>query len=556
MAFHNRGFGRKRAGYTYEVELVAQYCAELPPGIVYAGFQLKRKNRLSVADAAPVVDGSAEWNTLCKQTCTLFKDSSGVGRWQPKEFQFKDLSGFDQLTIKAVYPQQQQGAGRPGPGSTGSAESSGTGILAAAACSPFRGRSLPDTHRHAKQQPWQLKAGRFSQQHERGDGGEFGGFGVLAGSKGSAGGLTMRRPAGATPLQLGDGRGLGESEDLERAAALTPTLILGSRGGAGSALPAQHQRGQVVTGLPEEQWSPVDLDKARAKLQSSDEEEEGDTISERWRLRPVRSLRRWLTAPEPDAAPTPTTEAKLISQETSVRELRRRCHQLLAERDEARAESYAAQSEALQRAVELDNLGRTKAMLTERLAATEAQLMAMCKDEASSSLVAALVEARVAAADSEYQTLQLQGEVRRYKAEAEAYQAQLVKLESQYRLSLQSLASRLPSKDPKQDHQHPHGARRQIGAWRGRRRTTDSGTWEAASGGSSRDSTPTAPRSRVLAGREPIPLGEGSDAGVPCKAPGRQAREWGHQGGMPAGAAGLASPAASSIGSSTGDRSD
>ena len=52
--------------------------------------------------------------------------------------------------------------------------------------------------------------------------------------------------------------------------------------------------------------------------------------------------------------------------------------------------------------------GRTKAMLTERLAATEAQLMAMCKDEASSSLVAALVEARVAAADSEYQTLQLQ----------------------------------------------------------------------------------------------------------------------------------------------------
>ena len=47
-------------------------------------------------------------------------------------------------------------------------------------------------------------------------------------------------------------------------------------------------------------------------------------------------------------------------------------------------------------------------MLTERLAATEAQLMAMCKDEASSSLVAALVEARVAAADSEYKTLQLQ----------------------------------------------------------------------------------------------------------------------------------------------------
>lgn len=34
-----------------------------------------------------------------------------------------------------------------------------------------------------------------------------------------------------------------------------------------------------------------------------------------------------------------------------------RCRQLLTERDEARADGYAAQSEALQRAVELDNMG-------------------------------------------------------------------------------------------------------------------------------------------------------------------------------------------------------
>lgn len=47
--------------------------AELPPGITYAGFQWKRKGRLSVADAIEVQDGCAEWNVLCRQTTTLQK---------------------------------------------------------------------------------------------------------------------------------------------------------------------------------------------------------------------------------------------------------------------------------------------------------------------------------------------------------------------------------------------------------------------------------------------------------------------------------------------------
>jgi hypothetical protein len=42
-----------------------------------------------VADAAAVQDGVVEWNTLCKQTCTLFKDPSSAGSWRPKEFVFK-----------------------------------------------------------------------------------------------------------------------------------------------------------------------------------------------------------------------------------------------------------------------------------------------------------------------------------------------------------------------------------------------------------------------------------------------------------------------------------
>lgn len=52
--------------------------AELPPGVAFAGFQMKRKGRLSVADAVGVAGGEAEWNTVCRQTASLQKVRSAA----------------------------------------------------------------------------------------------------------------------------------------------------------------------------------------------------------------------------------------------------------------------------------------------------------------------------------------------------------------------------------------------------------------------------------------------------------------------------------------------
>ena len=63
------------------------------------------------------------------------------------------------------------------------------------------------------------------------------------------------------------------------------------------------------------------------------------------------------------------------SEMASIELLQRRCRRLQQERDEARAESFAEASVAVQRGIEVDNLKRAKDMLLQRLENTERQLM-------------------------------------------------------------------------------------------------------------------------------------------------------------------------------------
>jgi hypothetical protein len=63
------------------------------------------------------------------------------------------------------------------------------------------------------------------------------------------------------------------------------------------------------------------------------------------------------------------------SSDASFTALQRRCRRLARERDEARAESFAEASVAVQRGIEIENLKRAKDMLLQRLETTEMQLM-------------------------------------------------------------------------------------------------------------------------------------------------------------------------------------
>jgi len=63
------------------------------------------------------------------------------------------------------------------------------------------------------------------------------------------------------------------------------------------------------------------------------------------------------------------------SSDASFTAMQRRCKRLARERDEARAESFAEASVAVQRGIEIDNLKRARDMLLQRLETTEMQLM-------------------------------------------------------------------------------------------------------------------------------------------------------------------------------------
>lgn len=149
---------------------------------------------------------------------------------------------------------------------------------------------------------------------------------------------------------------------------------------------------------------------------------------------------------------------------SSVTALKRRCMRLAKERDEARAESFAEASVAVQRGIEIENLRRAKDMLLQRLEDTERQFMMAMRLEPESptsngsvdstdragvvvastttkaapatqpvggavtpkpyadteAVIHALVEAKVSLAEKEFEIMELQGKLRAQESHVDA----------------------------------------------------------------------------------------------------------------------------------------
>lgn len=70
-----------------------------------------------------------------------------------------------------------------------------------------------------------------------------------------------------------------------------------------------------------------------------------------------------------------TNGSKAESEASSLESLQRKCRRLAKERDQAMAESFEQASIAVQRGIEIENLKRSRDMLLQRLESTEMQLM-------------------------------------------------------------------------------------------------------------------------------------------------------------------------------------
>ncbi len=127
--------------------------------------------------------------------------------------------------------------------------------------------------------------------------------------------------------------------------------------------------------------------------------------------------------------------------EGAIAALRRRVRRLERQREEARAEAFAESSERIQRGIEVEGLRRGRQALLARIAATEAQLVAAMRLDleggeegggegadgggGGAALVRALVDAKVALAEREFECMELAGKLRAREAAAAALEAHL-----------------------------------------------------------------------------------------------------------------------------------
>jgi hypothetical protein len=85
--------------------------------------------------------------------------------------------------------------------------------------------------------------------------------------------------------------------------------------------------------------------------------------------------------------------------------------------------------------------GRAKDGLLSRLRSAEEQLLATFRDEAATDLIQALAEARVEAAQRDFQIMELQGQLRKKDTLIDKLRAQLTRAEAKYRARLDAAHS-------------------------------------------------------------------------------------------------------------------
>ncbi|KAA6414348.1 MAG: hypothetical protein FRX49_13710 [Trebouxia sp. A1-2] len=121
-----------------------------------------------------------------------------------------------------------------------------------------------------------------------------------------------------------------------------------------------------------------------------------------------------------------------VMKETDVQALQQRCRQLLRQRDAdrlARRQELHRQ-ERLQ--AQIESLGRAKGMMAERLAVSEGKLMKLHHDEVIKNLVAAKMEL----AQSQFETLEIQGQLKEEQAKSQNLLSRLSAMETDYHAAL------------------------------------------------------------------------------------------------------------------------
>ncbi|PSC68867.1 hypothetical protein C2E20_7579 [Micractinium conductrix] len=355
----------------------------------------------------------------------------------PLQAEDQDLSGFDggapqDGSIKAAWGAAGAGAAGAAPLPGGVLTEKKRSLVSATFRLPRRGSAVDPQ----QQQEQQQQGGKGAQLLRAAT------LPSMALGGATAGSTPSRRPAGASLLLIPGG---GSAD------AATPTMV-----------GQQAQQGQAVAaaaGQPPEEWSPVDLQEAVKTIYDSDEEPTPKPTVlgtvKRFMLNgrarngtlevPGTSTRQALHAtfntPQslaPHCTPNPSEMGAVDrgGAGTPPSVLRRRCKQLRAERDEARAEGYAEATVAVQLGLEIDRLKRAKDMLLQRLQVTEQQLLATYRDEASTDLIQALAAARVEAADKDFRILELEHDLRRKAATVDKLRAALTRAEAKYRSTM------------------------------------------------------------------------------------------------------------------------
>jgi len=142
----------------------------------------------------------------------------------------------------------------------------------------------------------------------------------------------------------------------------------------------------------------------------------------------------FMTQSEGDDWSVSKAKSPCIDNDTDVAYLQRKLKKVTKQCEEARARAFSEASVSLQRGIEIDNLKRAKDILLRRLETTDQQLMTMMKQELAmtirdnvegsmngmDSVIHTLAETKVALAEKEFESMELQGKLRAREAHIEA----------------------------------------------------------------------------------------------------------------------------------------
>ncbi|KAL3148162.1 hypothetical protein ABBQ38_014441 [Trebouxia sp. C0009 RCD-2024] len=121
-----------------------------------------------------------------------------------------------------------------------------------------------------------------------------------------------------------------------------------------------------------------------------------------------------------------------VMRETDVQALQQRCRQLLRQRDADRLARRQDMHRLERLEAQVESLGRAKGMMAERLAVSEAKLMKLHHDE----VIKSLVEIKMELAQSRFEALELQGQLKEEQGKSRCLLSRLSAVEAQHQAAM------------------------------------------------------------------------------------------------------------------------